>query len=422
MALSPLKRPPPRSPRSPLPSPLTSHSYLQIDPTISLTIFESSSSIGGTWSRTRVHPHLLAQQQYGAYEFADLPIPADDVEDPKHTFIPSEKLHECIQTYAETFGVAEKVRFNATVTRVEKDGEGWGVWIGEERLKFDKLIMATGLTSTPVVPEIPREGFTKEVFHSKDVGERYEWLVSDEVSRVVVYGGGKSAQDAVYLCAEHGKKVEWIIRPDSVGNGAEGLYPTMLLGKTGNDAIASRFAAAQQPCLDLLQDWSYRFFHSGKWRLGWWIHWTWWGYLSKKMLDFVGYDKSENMKKLKPQVMDHGFATSHPLLCVLTTAAASGLHSLVCLPSPRQTNLTPRSLPRKPTRLHPPPPRWRPNHRPPRMYHTPLRHNRTPLTTFPHPHHHQRCNTSNRIPPNMQHPLPRHSRSDTRIHRPRCPR
>ncbi|KAF8533366.1 hypothetical protein BDD12DRAFT_799267 [Trichophaea hybrida] len=285
---------------------VTAKTYLQIDPTIALTILESSSSLGGTWNRSRVHPYLLAQQRYGAYEFADLPIPTDDVSDLKTAFIPSEILHACMQTYAEKFGVADKVRFNTTVTGVEKDGDGWAVWIGDKRERFDKLIMATGLTSTPVIPEIPREGFTAEVFHTANMGEKYEWLVSDKVSRVAIYGGGKSAQDAVYLCVKHGKQVDWIIRPDSVGNGAEPLYPTTLLGKTGNGAMSSRFAAAQQPSLDLLDNWSYWFFHSGKSRLGSWIHWTWWGYICKKMVDFAGYDKSENMKKLKPQVTKHG--------------------------------------------------------------------------------------------------------------------
>ena len=313
--------------------------YLQVDPTIALTVLEADASLGGTWSRTRGHPDLTTQQPFGAYEFPDRPLapPADGAK-----FIPAPTLHEYMVAYATEHGVATKIRYNSPVTRIARAGAQWevtvagragadanagdgvesgsGAEIGAEigagagtgaewRGRFDKLIMATGLTSTPVLPAIP--GLASEsiaaaprVFHARDVGTHYEWLTGSHVTRVVVCGGGKSAADTTYLCAKHGKHVDWVVRPDAEGGGSAGLLPTRLLGKDGKDAIASRFAASQQPSLDALDSRAWRWLHSGRNALGYALHWAWWGVLCRAMQRYPGYDLSENMGRLRPAVTD----------------------------------------------------------------------------------------------------------------------
>jgi dimethylaniline monooxygenase (N-oxide forming) len=202
-----------------------------------------------------------------------------DVPDPENTFIPSQVIHEYMNDYATKFGIADKVQFNSRVgkiARAEDVGAGWDIWLqgsGDGRpLRFDKVIMATGLTSNPNLPNFETKDFSVPAFHTAELGDRHAWICSEEVRTVTVYGGGKSAVDAVYTCAKHGKQVDWIIRPDSVGNGLPCLLPPNLLGQSSNAVGSSRFGAKQHPSLDTRGDWWYRFFHSGK-GMGYWLHW-----------------------------------------------------------------------------------------------------------------------------------------------------
>jgi dimethylaniline monooxygenase (N-oxide forming) len=198
------------------------------------------------------------------------------IADPENTFIPSPKLHEYMNDYAAKFGIADKVRFNSRVSKIERrtGGGGWDIWLQDtdEPLGFDKVIVATGLTSNPNIPNLETVDFTPPTFHTMELGERLEWIRRDEVETVTVYGGGKSAVDAVYTCAKMGKRVDWVIRPDGVGNGVPCLIPPTVLGQSGSAVGSSRFGQMQHPCLDTRGDWWYRFLHSGK-GLGYWLHW-----------------------------------------------------------------------------------------------------------------------------------------------------
>jgi dimethylaniline monooxygenase (N-oxide forming) len=197
------------------------------------------------------------------------------IADPENTFIPSPKIHEYMKDYAAKFGIADKVRFNSRVSKIaRRTGGGWEIWLQDtdEPLEFDKVIVATGLTSNPNIPNLETVGFAPPTFHTVELGDRLEWIRREEVETVTVYGGGKSAVDAVYTCAKMGKQVDWVVRPDGVGNGVPCLLPATVLGQGGSAVASSRFGALQHPSLDTRGDWWYRFFHSGK-GLGYWLHW-----------------------------------------------------------------------------------------------------------------------------------------------------
>jgi dimethylaniline monooxygenase (N-oxide forming) len=261
-----------------------------VDPTIQLTVLEAEDSVGGTWSRRRIYPTLQAQQTYGVYEFGDFPVDTAGVENPEMSFVTAERLHANIAAYAERFGITDKIRFGTRVRRLERAGAGWAVWIHGEAapLAFDKVVVATGLTSNPSLPGL----------------DTAELLTSAEVETVTLYGGGKSAVDAMHLCVKHGKHVNWVVRSDAKGNGASLWAPGIFRGTNSNDILSTRLTAKLHPSLDAPRGWWYWFLHAGS-GIGSWLLWTYWGWITRALMADSGYGTSENIIKLQPKKPDH---------------------------------------------------------------------------------------------------------------------
>ena len=50
------------------------HTFLTISPSLSLTILDTKSSIGGVWAGEQIYPHLHTNNLQGYYEFTDFPM------------------------------------------------------------------------------------------------------------------------------------------------------------------------------------------------------------------------------------------------------------------------------------------------------------------------------------------------------------
>ncbi|KAF8470841.1 hypothetical protein BDZ91DRAFT_678162 [Kalaharituber pfeilii] len=292
--------------------------YLKVDPSISLTILEADPCLGGTWSRDRVYPTLMVQQPLGAYEYPDTPMIPDD--QPQTTglygnYIPGTLVCDYLEKFAKQENLLDKIIFNSKVRRVEKIGtlrnpKGWEIYVengkedGTPDYVCDKLIVASGQTSDENYPEgLDTSSFTPLTLHSKYIGKNSELLLSDKISTVTVYGGGKSALDAVYLCAHAGKKVQWVIRPDEVSSGLPYFGPGVdAFGQNSNSLISTRWIGKMQPNLYTVGDAFYRFWHSGLNKFGYWLHGFYWRFVSKLTWSAMQYHKSENGKKLIPQM------------------------------------------------------------------------------------------------------------------------
>lgn len=137
---------------------------------------------------------------------------------PPRNHVPGKVIHEYLEAYAKEFGIFEHVRFNTKVLSAEHLPEGG--WILEtvspegassSKVSARKLIVATGLTSEPIMPHIKgQEDFNRPLFHIKDFRKHEETLQTGK--RVTVFGGTKSAWDAVYAYGTRGIPVDWIIR------------------------------------------------------------------------------------------------------------------------------------------------------------------------------------------------------------------
>jgi dimethylaniline monooxygenase (N-oxide forming) len=86
-----------------------------------------------------------------------------------------------------------------------------------ESLTFDKLIMATGITSKPKLPKLDLRKFDGFSFHSVDMNSRYQELLADEVKNVTIVGGHKSGLEAVGTRSQAGKNVKWSMRSEGAG-------------------------------------------------------------------------------------------------------------------------------------------------------------------------------------------------------------
>ncbi|PVF97891.1 FAD/NAD(P)-binding domain-containing protein [Serendipita vermifera] len=286
---------------------VTAKTYLQVDPSIDLTVLDSEDTLGGTWAASRIYPELLTQQPFGAYEFTDMSYdPTDDPPQPGN-YIPSRRVHEYMNKYAETWGVKDKIRFGVTVEQCKRaaDGVKWEVYLQGEKdaLVCDKLVVATGLTSQPKLPDIPSENFTPLTFHSRFLGKHYSTLQGDGIKTVCVYGGGKSGYDAVTAAVNHGKQVHWIIR-DQGGGGVAAFFKPELFGRPTAENAFTPVNGIFNPNITDTTSWSYRLFHSGRSWLGSWFVWWYWAFGTRQMLGPWKYDENENMRKLKPDIMD----------------------------------------------------------------------------------------------------------------------
>lgn len=251
-----------------------------------------------------MYPELLTQGAYGQYEAVDFPLEQRDPDQPGG-FIPSRRVHEYLEEYATRWNIADKIRYNATVERVHRaeDGIAWEIHIKDEDVPVicDKLIVATGLTSLPNMPEIPTSNFTPLTFHSRYLGQHHHELQSPDVHTVTIYGGGKSAYDAANAAMRAGKKVQWIIRTSGEGM-ALMLDPSMLKRSTTDAAWTPIISILQPDPLNL--GWTYWFFHSGRNFIGYWLIWKFWDYVSRGILKKIDYDGNENLRKLKPKYID----------------------------------------------------------------------------------------------------------------------
>ena len=211
------------------------HTFLSIDPLLSILITDSKSTVGGVWAREQLYPGLRANNLQGYYEFSDFPMLDADLGPFKvqeRGVISGEAIHAYIDEYAKHFDLLKRTLLNTKVVRaVENDADTTKVWTVElnavndtpeksRSLSCSNLVIATGQASQPLLPSYPgMEGCTIPTIHSAELGGAGQSIVSDTfVTHVTVVGGSKSAHDAVYMFAMAGKRVTWLTR--RTGRGA----------------------------------------------------------------------------------------------------------------------------------------------------------------------------------------------------------
>jgi cation diffusion facilitator CzcD-associated flavoprotein CzcO len=202
--------------------------YLFSHPGDSLAIYESQSSLGGTWAEERLYPDLKTNNLVGTFEFPDFPMDAEAANVQPGQHVPGRIVNAYLKAYAQRFGVDKLVHLNTKVTLAEHqentiDG-GWILTLAANKAQADscgdspkskvftrRLIMATGLTSEPFAPRFRgQDEFGGRIFHGKYWPQNSDTLRTAKAA--TIFGNSKFAWDAVYSYAKAGVDVHWVIR------------------------------------------------------------------------------------------------------------------------------------------------------------------------------------------------------------------
>ena len=276
--------------------------YLEVNPQTRLVILDSQASIGGVWAKERLYPGLKTNNLLGSFAYSDFPMDAETFNVKTGQPIPGEVVHEYLYKYAQKFDILRRIRFNTRVETVErKYGGGWIIKIGENSIVAQKLVVSTGLTSTPFMPTFAgSESFDAPMFHAKSLHDKVPEL-SKAAKNVVILGGSKSAYDAAYAFATNGVAVDWVIRES--GTGPVWMSPPLVtpLKKRLELLVGVRFLTWLSPCIWGANDGfgGIRKFLHTTW-LGRFLVDTFFKILAGDVLALNGYDKHPETKKLKP--------------------------------------------------------------------------------------------------------------------------
>ncbi|KIW99540.1 uncharacterized protein Z518_11279 [Rhinocladiella mackenziei CBS 650.93] len=281
--------------------------YLQVSKQlgrpIDLVILDNASGPGGIWANDRLYPGLMLQGPNGFYEMSDFSM-VDD-EHPRYSLVAGPRVQAYLEAYARKFDVYDKIRFSTTVVkarrRVPPSPPGWTVLTSAgEILECHKLIVATGLYSTPRAIPLPADHYKGTSIHSRDLGKMHENISEDPtVKDVVVVGGCKSAVEACAAFLASEKRVHWLVRPSE--QGAPMLILDLEARPNPLEISLTRLLSAFSSSPWNTNGFWYRFLHSGSWSLGTWLVNTVSNLMTNVVWKDAHYDKSQNTRKLEPK-------------------------------------------------------------------------------------------------------------------------
>ncbi|MDT7777198.1 MAG: hypothetical protein QOC67_6122, partial [Pseudonocardiales bacterium] len=198
---------------------------------VPFTCFEASDRVGGNWAFGNPNGHSSAYQSLHIdtskhqLSFKDFPMPEDYPDFPHHTLI-----KEYLDSYADTFGVRERIEFQNGVVHAERlEGGGWELRTqrGETR-RFDLLVVANGHHWDPRMAEFPGE-FSGESLHSHHYIDPWTPLhLMDK--RVLVVGLGNSAADIAVELSQRAMRNQVTLSTRS----SAWVVPKLMFGKAAD--------------------------------------------------------------------------------------------------------------------------------------------------------------------------------------------
>jgi len=156
-----------------------------------LLVLESAREVGGVW-RENVYPDCACDVDAHLYSFSFAPNPEWST-----NFAPQAEILAYAEQVASSTGVADRIRFEQQVRRMEWDAErrAWSVHTESgEVFSAEHVISAVGQLNRPAFPRLPgMEDFRGPMVHTA------QWDPSLDVTgkRVLVVGAGASAIQVV---------------------------------------------------------------------------------------------------------------------------------------------------------------------------------------------------------------------------------
>lgn len=183
-----------------------------------------------------------------AAEFSDQKTTRPPEEDTYYDFFKAKHTTQYLEHYIDDHkfngqSLRERIRFGFEVQNIRRQDLMWVV-SGQDKkgganikIRAVKLIVASGLASTPVLPTLPgKEKFEGSILHQEAFGQS-SVLSAPDILRITVLGEGKSSADMVYASIKAGKSVTWIVRPPGISSG-----PGFFLPAKGKGPYKNAFA------------------------------------------------------------------------------------------------------------------------------------------------------------------------------------
>ncbi|KAI0534927.1 hypothetical protein GGR58DRAFT_480880 [Xylaria digitata] len=275
----------------------------------SLAIYDTQSSLGGTWADERLYPGLKTNNLLGTYEYPDFPMSGDEFDVKLGEHISGQAVNTYLKAYAKKSGISDFIHLNTKVLSAEHQETGEGGWVltlstsdpsVTKKIFAKGLILATGLTSEAFLPHFDgQDVFGGRIFHGKYFHQNADTLKTARA--VTVFGATKFGWDVTYAYATAGVKVNWVIR--SGGRGPCWMAPPYVTPfKKWIEKLANiRFLTWFSPCIWGGAD-GYprirRFFHGTS--IGRFIVDLFWKILGNDVKTLNQYDSHVDTAKLKP--------------------------------------------------------------------------------------------------------------------------
>ena len=292
---------------------MAAKTYRDISPDSNVILVDSASSVGGVWATDRLYTGIKTNNFVGSYEYSDFPLDHARFNVSPGQHIPGKTVQQYLEAYVDQNGLRNSIWLNsrvATAAHCESDSS-WVLTIVQTgtdttvSLKAQKLIVATGLTSEPSIPEFPgKEEFQTPLFHSQALAQHEDSILRSQGGYpVTILGSGKSALDAVYTSAASGRPVHWIIRESGHGPGwITTLYATplnIMLERLPGVRLLTWFS----PCVwgDMDGFGMVRRLLHGT-RLGRKVVRAFWSLVKSDLLRKTQYDSHPEMQKLTPWI------------------------------------------------------------------------------------------------------------------------
>lgn len=285
---------------------MAARTYLKLQPETNLKIIDSDTSVGGVWSKNRIYPNLVAQVKHGLFSYTDTPMPKDGAT--KNDLVTGYMIQSDLEKYAEDHDLLRRIRFRSWIEKAERCPCGWRLRLKDSSdvIETKKLIVATGVTSIPNMPEFKTTKTSIPLIHSIDLASSVGALGSDDVQSVVVVGAAKSAYHAVYLLLSMGKRVTWLIRPD--GSVPMPIMPAEMFGMNTIAVGSTRLMSYLSPSILNSKGLLSAFFQRSI--LGRWVTGKFWDTITYLSDRDAGFSEGNSISALKPEVDEKRLALS----------------------------------------------------------------------------------------------------------------
>lgn len=204
------------------------------------TILDRSDSVGGSWPGR--YESLRLNTVRWMSDLPGLRLPRSD-----GRWVGRDALVGYLRRYTEHHRLV--VRSGVSVRRIDRDGDGWLLELDGHSERFDLVVVATGNSAVPVLPDWPgRNDFSGRLVHARE----YRRPADHAGRRVLVVGAGSSGGEICVDLAQAGIDPVWSVRtaPHVFPREAFGV-PSTPFGPPG-DAMPDRLLDRVAPRLERL--------------------------------------------------------------------------------------------------------------------------------------------------------------------------